>query len=207
MKITNTANQYGLISVGLHWLMALLIFGLFALGLYMTDLGYYDPWYKKGPDLHRSLGLIVALLLLARLAWRRVSPKPLPQPNHQPWEHRLAELTHKGLFALLGLILISGYLISTADGRPVSLFGWTEIPALISDIDGQEDAAGAVHLWLAWTLIALVALHAAGALKHQLIDGDGTLSRIFGRSPTPSTSDTAKTPTTPHPLTLNRSQP
>ncbi|MEJ2417556.1 MAG: cytochrome b/b6 domain-containing protein, partial [Exilibacterium sp.] len=66
MKLGNTQTQYGLVTILLHWIIAILVIGLFALGLYMTDLTYYDPWYRKGPDLHRSLGIIVALLLLLR---------------------------------------------------------------------------------------------------------------------------------------------
>lgn len=134
-----------------------------------------------------------------------LAPCPEPLLTHQAWEHRLAELAHRGLYALLALILISGYLISTADGRPVSLFGLMEIPALISDIDGQEDAAGAIHLWLAWLLIGLVGLHAAGAVKHQLIDRDGTLLRTLGRG---APNDAANQLTNIHPenLPIERSQ-
>ncbi len=77
--------------------------------------------------------------------------------------------------------MTSGYLISTADGRPLEVFGLFEIPALISGIDGQEDRAGEIHLALAYSLMGLTGLHAVAALKHHFIDKDRTLLRILGR--------------------------
>ncbi|OMH39252.1 cytochrome b [Motiliproteus sp. MSK22-1] len=180
MVISNTRQRYGLVSILLHWVMALLIFGLFGLGLYMTDLGYYDPWYRQGPDLHRSIGVVVVILLFLRLLWKKLSPLPLALSSQKAWELRLAGIVHSVFYGLILLIAISGYLISTADGRAVSVFGLFEIPALISDIDGQEDVAGLIHFWLAWLMMGLVALHALGALKHQIIDKDGTMMRMLG---------------------------
>ena len=77
--------------------------------------------------------------------------------------------------------MFSGYLISTADNRPIDVFGWFFIPASITSIPDQEDTAGLVHLVVASTLLGLVLLHAAAALKHHYIDRDDTLKRILGR--------------------------
>ena len=75
----------------------------------------------------------------------------------------------------------SGYLISTADNRPVEVFGLFSIPATITSIPKQEDVAGLVHLILASSVVGLALLHAAAALKHHFIDKDRTLKRIFGK--------------------------
>jgi cytochrome b561 len=75
---------------------------------------------------------------------------------------------------------MSGYLISTADGRAISVFGWFSVPATIQGISNQEDIAGAIHWYGGCFLMAMVGLHALGAIKHQIIDQDGTLSRMFG---------------------------
>ena len=78
--------------------------------------------------------------------------------------------------------MISGYLISTADGRPISFFGWFEVPALITGINNQEDIAGDVHFYMAWTLVILASLHGLAAIKHHLIDKDSTLTRMIKTS-------------------------
>ena len=74
--LKDSSAGYGLISIIIHWLSALLILFLFGLGIYMTGLGYYDDWYHKGPALHISLGLIVLLLMLVRVTWRILNPTP-----------------------------------------------------------------------------------------------------------------------------------
>jgi cytochrome b561 len=79
-------------------------------------------------------------------------------------------------------VMISGYLISTADGRAISVFGWFEVPALITSIPDQEDIAGLIHEYLAWGLVIFSGLHALAALKHHFIDRDPTLKRMLGRA-------------------------
>lgn len=92
-----------------------------------------------------------------------------------------AWLAHVLLFAGLFAILISGYLISTAEGQAVSVFGWFEIPATLFGLNQQADLAGTIHLWLAWGIVIVSAFHALAALKHHFIDRDSTLTRMLGR--------------------------
>ena len=180
MQIRNTPQHYGVISIVIHWLMTLLIVGLFVLGLYMTELDYYDPWYKRAPDIHRSLGIITLLLLIFRLAWRQVNPKPAPVGNDSEILHKLAEWVHGLLYLLLFAIALSGYLISTADGRGIDVFNWFTVPALFPSFENMEDLAGEIHLVLAIMLISLASLHAVAAFKHHFIDRDLTLMRMLG---------------------------
>lgn len=178
MMWRNTRDNYGLINIGLHWIMVMAIVVLLPLGLWMTGLDYYDPWYRKGPDLHRAIGVLTGAVLLLRLAWRignRV-PDPLPASD---WESKAALLVHRLLYLLPLLLVISGYLISTADGRGVSVFGWFEIPATLRGLEGQEDIAGEVHFILAMILLAVVTLHAGAALRHHFILKDDTLLRML----------------------------
>ncbi len=177
MHLRNDLQAYGLVSVLLHWIMAVLIIGLFALGKYMVDLDYYHPWYQKAPDLHRSLGVITGLLLLLRFLWRWTNPQP--EILGSPWERRAALWVHRLFYVLMAAIVVSGYLVTTADGQAVSVFGWLAIPATIHGIDNQEDIAGVVHEWLANGLIALAVLHGLAALKHHFIDRDPTLRRML----------------------------
>lgn len=179
--LRNTPTGYGLIAIALHWLVALAVIGLFTLGLWMTELDYYDAWYKRGPELHKGIGILLFLVLVLRLVWRRLDPMPQPEPTHAPWERRLARFTHTALYVLLFAVTMAGYLISTADGRPIDVFGVFSVPALISGLDNQEDIAGEIHELLAFGLVGLAALHAAAALKHHFVDRDRTLRRMLGR--------------------------
>lgn len=177
-KIINDKDAYGWGPVLLHWLVALAIFGLYALGLYMEDLDYYDDGYHTLPEWHKAVGILVALLLALRLVWRILNPPPelLSQP---PWQAFIAKWAHRTLYLLLGLTLLSGYLMSTADGHPIAPFNWFSIPALPISIDKQEDIAGELHELFADLMIILSMIHALAAFKHHFFNKDATLKRIF----------------------------
>lgn len=177
----NTEERYGLVAVALHWLVAIVVLGLFILGLWMVELTYYDPWYKRAPELHKGIGVLLLLPLALRLAWRLVSPPPGPEPRQSAFERRAARIAHALLYLLLLAVISTGYLISTADGRPIDVFGWLSVPATITWLPNQADLAGEIHLVLAIGLIGLATLHAAAALKHHFIDRDATLLRMLGR--------------------------
>ncbi len=180
MRLANTARSYGLVSQLLHWLMLPLVWGLFILGLYMTSLDYYHPWYHAAPWWHKSFGLLTLMLLGIRFSWMLIQRKPLPLKNHAAWEILAARLTHALLYLLLLLVCISGYLIATLKGQGIEFFGWLEIPAVIESLEDQEDWTGRVHLWTAATLVILSLLHALAGLKHHFWDKDATLKRMFG---------------------------
>lgn len=181
MRWRNTSTHWGLVSITLHWLSALAVLFLFALGLWMTGLSYYDQWYHQAPALHKSLGVLLFIATVARLLWLRFTARPAELAGQPPLERLAARVAHIGLYLLLFAVMVSGYLISTADGRPVEVFGWFAVPAAFSGVEGQEDLAGAVHLILAITLIALAVIHGAAALKHHFFNRDRTLLRMLGR--------------------------
>ncbi len=178
--LRNTSKRYGAVSIALHWLMAITIVSLFGLGLWMEGLSYYDPWYRQGPLIHKSVGLILLAAFLFRLLWRLSNVRPADEATLKPWEKSSAHLVHWLLYVLMLGTMIAGYLISTADGRSISVFNWFEVPALISDLPKQEDLAGEAHEILAWALILVAALHALAALKHHFIHRDNTLKKMLG---------------------------
>lgn len=175
----NTERSYGLVSILIHWLSAFAVMGLFAVGIWMVELTYYSSWYKTAPDLHRSVGIILFGVTLLRIIWKLVNPKPRSLAGHKSWEVKAGHFAHKAMYFLLLLIMLSGYMISTADGRGVSVFSLFEVPGFGELIKGQADLAGLWHQFAAYTLIAIVLLHMLGALKHHFIDKDSTLSRMF----------------------------
>lgn len=177
----NTADAYGRISILLHWLIAAVVLGLFGLGLWMVELDYYDAWYHRAPELHKGIGVSLLGIMLLRLAWRMGNLQPrLPGT---PLQQRLARAMHRALYGVLFAVMLSGYLVSTADGRPVDVFGIIQLPATLSGIDRQEDIAGVFHMVLAMIMIGLVSMHALAALKHHLVDHDRTLLRMLSSSP------------------------
>ena len=176
--LKNTDQSYGWISIAIHWLMVLMIFFMFGLGLYMVELSYYDAWYKGSLELHKSLGLLALAILLLRTGWRfsNIRPAHLPGPR---WEQRSAQLMHLGLYVVMFILMISGYLISTADGRAIAVFELFNVPALPQSVENQEDIAGEIHAILAWMLMVMSAMHALAAIKHELINKDHGLKRIL----------------------------
>ena len=178
--LRNTADRFGIVNILVHWVVAISIIAMFCFGWWMVDLDYYHAWYKKGPDLHRSIGVVILAVMLLRLGWRLFNPPPAPLKHLKPWERISASIIHWAFYLLVPCIAISGYLITTADGRGLLVFNWLEIPALITSIEQQEDVAGDIHWYLAITIISLATLHMLAALKHHLIDKDQTLKRMLG---------------------------
>lgn len=179
--MNNTKANYGYVSIFFHWFSAFIIFGLFALGYYMVDLTYYHQWYKTAPALHKSIGLLFFMLMLLRLFWRYQQVSPEHLSSHSALEQKAGKIIHSLFYLLIFIIMITGYLISTADGRGIEVFELITIPAYGAIIENQEDIAGLVHKWLAYLLIALASLHALAALKHHFIDKDNTLNRMIGK--------------------------
>lgn len=180
MQWKNTGTRYGVVAIILHWLVALTVVGLAILGLWMVDLSYYSAYYRSAPFWHKSIGLTLFAVMLFRLLWRFFNARPAHLPAHKRWEVTSAAAVHVLLYLLLFVIVVSGYLISTATGQGISFFGWFEVPALVTGLTSQADRAGLVHYWVAIGVLGLAGLHALGALKHHFIDRDDTLRRMLG---------------------------
>jgi cytochrome b561 len=180
MLLRNTPWTYGAIHIVLHWLTATSVIGLFASGVWMVGLTYYHPWYHPAPALHKSFGLVLVAVMLVRVLWRWGNGVPEPEPGVRPWEARTAHVVHIVLYVGVFAAAVSGYLIATARGDPVAVFDLVSVPATVHGLHRQEDVAGVFHYWVSYGLIGLAAFHAAGALKHHLIDRDATLLRMLG---------------------------
>ncbi len=178
ITVRNQRHTYGWLSIALHWISAFVVIGLFAVGFYMTTLGYYDSLYRTLPHWHKSIGILFGILLVLRVAWRFYSKPPAVLSQHK-LEALAAHGGHLLLYVMMFVVVISGYLISTADGRPIDVFSWFQIPAIELGIDQQEDIAGLIHEYVAYGLIALAILHALAAFKHYWIDKDRTLQRML----------------------------
>lgn len=183
MYIRDTSQGYGIVSRLFHWAMAVAIFGMFALGVWMVRLDYYSPYYNAAPDFHRSLGILLLIALLGRWLWRATNPKPRPD-GLSPFEQKASHAVHWGFYVLLLGLMVSGYLISTPDGQPIDVFGWFSVPSIIK-ARGLESSAGYVHRVVAYIVIALAVVHTLAALKHHFVDKSEILNRMWSGPPRP----------------------
>ena len=178
--LRNTSTSYGLVSIAMHWLMAIVIFAMFGLGLWMVELGYYDSWYHDAPYIHKAIGMLLLFALIFRAGWRLTNTHP--NLMGEAWEQLVALIVQGMHYLLLFAISITGYLIPTAEGVGIDVFGLFTVPASFSFTKKEADLIGLIHLYVAWAVIGLAAAHAAAALKHHFIDKDITLLRMLGIS-------------------------
>ncbi len=179
--LRNDGSHYGLVSKLLHWCIAVLILALVWLGWYMVDLSYFDRWYNRSLELHKSFGMAVLGLASLKIAWQLYSPDPALAPTLARWQRISARAAHHTLVLMMFVLPLTGYLISTSDGKAVSVFGLFEVPALAPRSEALRDAAIELHFYLAYGTAILAGVHALAALKHQFIDRDGTLARMIWR--------------------------
>ncbi|MFN3295301.1 cytochrome b [Caldimonas sp.] len=178
-------DRYTATAITLHWLLALGLLGMLALGLYMTGLPM-SPSRLKLYNWHKWAGIVILTLSALRLLWRLTHrPPALPQQvlRHMPaWQRVAHHGTHLALYLLFFAVPLMGWAYSSAAGFPVVLFGVLPLPDFVPADRALAETLKPWHGALAYTLAALIVLHVLGALKHQLIDRDGLLSRMwFGR--------------------------
>jgi len=175
------AERWGAVSQSLHWLIVLLIFGLAVVGLTMGELPR-TPKYFWVYTAHKSVGITVLVLVIARLAWRLYAGAPRPVPNTPGWQHAIAVVSHVLLYAIMFAMPLSGWLYDSASGlRPFKFYGLFNMPKLVAPDEGIRAIAHDVHAWGLYVLIVLVLVHAGAALYHHLFLGDVTLARMLPR--------------------------
>ena len=177
-SIETAAPQYTSTAKVLHWLIALMIIGLFALGQYMSDLSM-SPSKLQLYSWHKWAGVTVFLLVLIRLGWRLLhTPPALPAQMSKP--QRLAShIGHAVLYLLMLAIPISGWLMSSAKGYQTVWFGVVPLPDLIGKDKQIGEALAELHESLNGLLMLIVTIHALAALKHHFIDRDDVLIRML----------------------------
>lgn len=195
---TSQQQRYTAVAIALHWAIALLIIGLLAVGWIMDDFIAGGPGSPKTAiiQLHKSFGITVLLLTIARILWRVMNPPP-PEPAMPAAQKLLANGVHILLYVLMLAMPLTGWIMASAEiDKHETLFFGT-VPVYVPGIPGlpaetREPLAETfefLHHNLAWVIVGLLALHVAGAVKHQFVDKDGLMARIapgiFGRTQGP----------------------
>jgi cytochrome b561 len=174
--------RYDGVAIALHWLTALFVIGLAGVGFWMTDLKP-SPTKIEVHNWHKWFGLTVLALTAVRLAWR-ATHRPPPLLVASRAKRALAHAVHGLLYLLLLAMPLTGWLMNSAAGFPLTWFGLFRVPPLIERSREAFELWRDVHAVLAVVLLALVALHVAAALKHRFVDRDATLARMgLGRTP------------------------
>ncbi|WP_423196065.1 MULTISPECIES: cytochrome b [unclassified Cupriavidus] len=169
---------YTATAIGLHWLIAFGIFAAFGLGLYMTGIPGLTPTKLKLFSWHKWLGVTIFAFALLRVLWRVTHAAPPVAAGTPAWQARAAAGVHHLLYVLILVVPVTGYLYSCAAGVPVVYLGLWKLPMLIGPDDTARDILKVTHIWLNYAMAAIVVMHALAALKHQLVDRDGTLARM-----------------------------
>jgi cytochrome b561 len=170
-------THYSRTAVALHWLMTLLLAAGFTLGATMTDL-HMSPRKLRLFAYHKWIGITVLGLVALRLIWR-LTHRPPPDEPMPPWQRIAAHATHWLLYVLMIATPLCGWLYSSATGYPVVYLKIWQLPDLVHKNKALADILVQVHAILAWTLLWVVVLHAAAALKHHFFDRDATLRRMW----------------------------
>ena len=163
----------------LHWLMAILIAGMLALGWYMLSIEN-DPgsdWYFT---LHKSIGIVVLILAVLRLLWRS-GHAPAALPVQVPrWQVKASKLSHWALYGLMFAMPVAGLTGALLSKDGVTFFG-VQLPRLLAPNHDLAELFFSAHAVIAWALVAVISLHVLAALKHLLLDKDGVFQRMWLR--------------------------
>ena len=173
----NGVTRYSTPAIVLHWLVALLIFAAFPLGVYMHELPL-SPVKLKLYSYHKWIGITILLLVAIRLSWRLTHTPPLLPDSVAAWQRRASAIVHGLLYLLMIAIPLSGWLMSSAKGFPVVWFGVLPLPDLVGKDKALGDLLAGVHQTLNFSLLVLVILHVAAALQHHFIERQTFLQRM-----------------------------
>lgn len=176
--LRNTQYQYGSIAIFFHWVIAVLIVVLLILGLYMTGLPV-SLRKLKFYGWHKELGILVLGLVVLRVAWRIANVTPSLRAYMPMWEAMAARVVHWAFYLLMGILPVTGWIMSSAAGLPVSFFGLFVLPDWVKPNEHLRIAFQNLHAYLAYILMALICLHVVAALKHHFINKDDIMRRIL----------------------------
>ena len=183
-------SVYTRTAVVLHWLIGVAVLAQITLGLWMitipkVPIGVRAGWF----NVHKSIGITLAVLILVRILWRLFHQAPPLPATMSKWERIAAKANHLLLYACMIVMPVSGYLGSSFTKYPILYWG-IKLPQWGWDSPALKDLFSQVHFVTVIIFIALIALHIAAALKHALIDRDGIVQRMWFKSaavPGPST--------------------
>jgi cytochrome b561 len=174
----DSPTRYDRLTMSLHWLTAALVIFLFASAQIWDQLAKGTPLRKGLQSLHISCGILLAVIVIARLLWRLTRGRRLPAIQ-QGMMNIAAKAAHLALYLLLLGQIALGFLFRWAQAEPFSFFGLFDVPTLMSFDKSMKSVFGGLHEQVAWLIVVLAGLHAVMALVHHYGLRDGTLRRML----------------------------
>ena len=165
----------------LHWLIAACVLITIPVAIAMDRMSE-GPAQDALYNLHKSLGVLIFLLMVLRLINRVVTGAPAPDPSIERWQRAASSAVHGLLYVLLVAMPIGGYLANSAYGASTPFFGLFELPAIIGKNEALSDKLFAVHTWTGWAVGVLALMHIGAALQHHFIHRDNVLRRMLPRA-------------------------
>lgn len=178
MLIKNTQRRYGIISILLHWIIAVLMITLVIEGLYMTRIPISEQKLKLY-GWHKEYGMLLLMLVMLRIVWRIGNIVPLLPASIPRWQKFAAHAVHWLFYIFMFALPITGWLLTSAAGLPVSFFDLFIFPDLISPNENMRILFTEIHQWLSYGFIVTFFMHVGAALKHHFINKDDILRRII----------------------------
>jgi cytochrome b561 len=170
--------RYGLVSRLFHWLTVLLVLVMIPVGLTMIQ-EIPRPVQDRLFVVHKGLGPVVLVVVLLRLAWRALHPAPPLPPDLPALQRHAAVAVHAGLYALLIVMAVSGYVRVTTGGFPIEALRAIGIPPLLPKNEAVAEVAKRVHATAVIGLLVLIAMHVGAAAWHGLVRRDGIVARMW----------------------------
>lgn len=181
-------------AIALHWLVALLLLGQYAFGLALDDIPRGTPARGHYVNLHKSVGILIGLLILLRIGWRLTHrPPPLPA-GMAPWQRRAAGFSHAALYACMLALPLSGYLASNFSRHGIKFFNTLRWAPWGPDDKALYAFFNGAHHIAALLLALLVGLHVLAVAKHSFVDRDRLLLRMWPRRAVPADPSRSKLP-------------
>lgn len=181
IRLANTQGHYGAAAIVIHWLMAALIFTLVALGIYMVrlpDVGF-DSKKIILILVHKEIGMLALALVGLRLLWRQLNPLPRLADTLPEWQKVAAIFVHFCFYALMFVLPVTGWVMSSSAGIPVSVLGLFTLPDLVPHNDDLFGQLRQLHDWLGYVMAVLIGIHAGAALRHHFLLQDETLRKML----------------------------
>ena len=176
--VRNAAIGFGAGRKFFHWSIVLFLTFQIPLGLYMTELPLGTDKLETY-SLHKATGMIIFTLAISRLLWSMFSTRP-PLPRSTPLYEKIFVKVLQGiLYLVVCLMPLSGWMMTSAAGYPLSIFGLFTLPPLIDANKALVDGFIRMHVMQSWILMGAIALHFAGAMRHHVLLKDDTLKNIL----------------------------